>query len=220
MTTTTRVTSIYARVSTPEQAGPDKSSLGNQIELCEHLCAENGWPIAQVIQEVGSAQTLERPEFLAMFEYIGEHEAQEHRILSMDITRLTRSRESGVFIMSMGSLLDIDYALVRPEFTKPEAAKLAWESALLEDPTRSIFRTIASSPTGCFEGFQYLRDMGFSFDDLNPDTLREQQIQKTERTAKRRAAKQRDAVHSLIRLLVQDRIEEDEFIRRRARLED
>ena len=53
---------IYTRVSSEEQAGADKASLGQQRERCEAYCKAQGWEVAEVYEDAGVSGTkVERP---------------------------------------------------------------------------------------------------------------------------------------------------------------
>ncbi len=53
---------IYARVSTEEQATPDKVSLAVQRERAEAYCATQGWQMVEVYEDAGvSGAKADRP---------------------------------------------------------------------------------------------------------------------------------------------------------------
>lgn len=59
---TTRA-AIYSRVSSDEQAGPDRTSLGEQVRACEDYCEERGYTIVERFQDVHSGLDRYRPGF-------------------------------------------------------------------------------------------------------------------------------------------------------------
>ncbi|MBN1188608.1 MAG: recombinase family protein [Dehalococcoidales bacterium] len=57
---------IYSRVSTPEQAEDDKTSLTEQERLCREYCQEKGYSLSATYQDIGSGTTRKRPSFMQM----------------------------------------------------------------------------------------------------------------------------------------------------------
>ena len=66
--------SIYARVSTDEQAAGEYSSIDSQIDICKHyiqIQKEKNWQLAKVYTDPGfSGKNLERPAMQSLIEDI------------------------------------------------------------------------------------------------------------------------------------------------------
>ena len=83
---------IYARVSTEEQADPDKTSLAQQRERCLGYCQAMGWEVVEVYEDAGVSGTIEprlRPALGRLLE-----DAEAHRIehvVFLKVDRLARS---------------------------------------------------------------------------------------------------------------------------------
>jgi DNA invertase Pin-like site-specific DNA recombinase len=52
---------LYARVSTRQQAGEDKTSLDSQLDACRALAEAQGWEVVNEVRDDVSGYTLDRP---------------------------------------------------------------------------------------------------------------------------------------------------------------
>ncbi len=79
---------IYIRVSTEAQASDIKFSLANQKEECIRYAKENGFKRLKVFQDVCSGESLERPGYFKMNEFISKYNVKN--LVVYDITRISR----------------------------------------------------------------------------------------------------------------------------------
>lgn len=79
---------IYIRVSTEAQASDIKFSLANQKEECIRYAKENGFKKLKVFEDVCSGESLERPGYIKMNEFIDKHNIKN--LVVYDITRISR----------------------------------------------------------------------------------------------------------------------------------
>ena len=76
---------IYTRVSTEEQAQPDKTSLAQQRERAEAFCKAHGWQVVQVYEDAGvSGAKSSRPALNIMLADAGEGKFQRVVFLKLD----------------------------------------------------------------------------------------------------------------------------------------
>lgn len=90
MTTTSLRAGLYARVSTKQQAGEDKTSIADQMRRNREVCARQGWTIADEYRDEGvSGEELDRrPE---MSRLLADAEAGRiDVIVAIDLDRLAR----------------------------------------------------------------------------------------------------------------------------------
>lgn len=79
---------IYIRVSTEAQASDIKFSLANQKEECIKYAKENGFKKTKVFQDICSGESLERPGYSKMNEFITKYNVKN--LVVYDITRISR----------------------------------------------------------------------------------------------------------------------------------
>ncbi len=79
---------IYIRVSTEAQASDIKFSLANQKEECIRYAKENGFKKLKVFEDVCSGESLERPGYSKMNEFISKYNVKN--LIVYDITRISR----------------------------------------------------------------------------------------------------------------------------------
>lgn len=79
---------IYIRVSTEAQASDIKFSLANQKEECIRYAKENGFKKLKVFEDVCSGESLERPGYIKMNEFINKYNVKN--LVVYDITRISR----------------------------------------------------------------------------------------------------------------------------------
>ena len=76
---------IYCRVSTEEQADPDKPSLDKQRERCEGYCTAQGWELHKVYNDAGvSGRKDDRPAFNELMEDARAGQFKRFVVLKMD----------------------------------------------------------------------------------------------------------------------------------------
>ncbi len=64
---------IYTRVSTEEQAQPEKTSLAQQRERAEAFCKAHGWEVVRVYEDAGmSVAKSSRPALYNMLADAGD----------------------------------------------------------------------------------------------------------------------------------------------------
>ncbi len=81
---------IYTRVSTEEQAQPDKTSLAQQRERAEAFCKAHGWQVVEVYEDAGvSGAKSSRPALNSMLADAGEGKFQ--RVVFLKLDRLGRN---------------------------------------------------------------------------------------------------------------------------------
>lgn len=79
---------IYIRVSTEAQASDIKFSLANQKEECIRYAKENGFKRVKVFEDVCSGESLERPGYIKMNDFITKFNVKN--LVVYDITRISR----------------------------------------------------------------------------------------------------------------------------------
>lgn len=79
---------IYIRVSTEAQASDIKFSLINQKEACFKYARENGFKKLKVFQDTCSGESLDRPDYKKMNDFILKYDVKN--IVVYDITRISR----------------------------------------------------------------------------------------------------------------------------------
>lgn len=85
---------IYCRVSTDQQER-DGYSLDAQEDACRKRCKAEGWRVAKVVREVGSAKDAKRPKLQALLQ-----QNSYHVFVVWDVSRLTRDVVDGLTIMA------------------------------------------------------------------------------------------------------------------------
>ena len=81
---------IYARVSTEEQATPDKVSLAVQRERAEAYCGTQGWSVAEVYEDAGvSGAKADRPALTRLL--ADAREGRFQRVVFMKLDRFGRN---------------------------------------------------------------------------------------------------------------------------------
>ncbi|KKK54971.1 hypothetical protein LCGC14_3079300, partial [marine sediment metagenome] len=113
---TTIKAAVYTRVSTEEQAQPDKSSLDQQRERCEAYALAQGWEVAELYEDAGvSGAKAERP---ALDRLLADARKQEFQVvIFLKLDRFGRSqrnlhnlafdlKEHGVAIASATEAID------------------------------------------------------------------------------------------------------------------
>ena len=83
---------IYTRVSTEEQANPDRTSLASQEERCRASCTSREWEVFEVYEDAGVSGTLEPSLRPALSRLLEDAEAKKFkRIVFLKIDRLARN---------------------------------------------------------------------------------------------------------------------------------
>lgn len=83
---------IYVRVSTEEQANPEKTSLASQQERCRAYCQAMEWEVVELYEDPGISGTLEPALRPALSRLLGDAaEGRFKRIVFLKIDRLARN---------------------------------------------------------------------------------------------------------------------------------
>ena len=128
MDKTTLRAATYARVSTPGQAAPDKTSISEQIGEMESYCESHGYSIIHRFQDVASGVKRDRPGFLALQE--AARAGAVDVVIGWKADRFSRSGSG------MGDLLEatekskVDIATVADQFDRTYAELMASIAAL------------------------------------------------------------------------------------------
>ena len=72
---------IYARVSTQQQA-EEGYSLQAQVDSCTNYAESNGYSISKIFTDIGSARTLDRPNFKEMIKFCSNKENNVKTIIT------------------------------------------------------------------------------------------------------------------------------------------
>lgn len=108
---------IYCRVSSEREAADAKTSLDNQEATCRRACAERGYEVVQVLQQVASRSALDRPELEKAIRAIDGAEADILMATTMD--RLSGGSKHAYILLE-----DIAEAGGRVEFVDQDASEV------------------------------------------------------------------------------------------------
>ena len=81
---------IYTRVGTPEQEKYGYS-MQSQIELCTTFAQTNGYKVANIFSDVGSAAKIDRPALQEMLEFCSKPENDIKVIIAWKLDTITRN---------------------------------------------------------------------------------------------------------------------------------
>ena len=80
---------IYARVSTQQQA-KEGYSLQAQVDSCTNYAESNGYSVSKIFTDIGSARTLDRPNFKEMIKFCSKKENNVKAIITWRLDCITR----------------------------------------------------------------------------------------------------------------------------------
>ncbi len=106
---------IYTRVSTEEQAHPDKTSLAQQREKAEAYCKAQSWDVAAVYEDAGvSGAKSDRPALTRMM--ADSQEGKFQRVIFLKLDRLGRSLRDLLNISHRLDKLDVGIVSLHDSF--------------------------------------------------------------------------------------------------------
>ncbi len=83
---------VYVRVSTDEQANPDKTSLSQQRERCTGYCTAQQWELVEVYEDAGVSGTLDAEARPALNRLLEDAKAGKfQRVVFLKVDRMARS---------------------------------------------------------------------------------------------------------------------------------
>ena len=121
---------LYVRVSTEEQA--DNYSLRTQEDACRKYCKANDLGVAKVFEDAGaSAKTTNRPQFLAMLEYVRKNKATISTVVVYAVSRFSRST--------------VDHQVVRQRLSRQGVTLRSVTEPIADDGTGMLVENMMSA---------------------------------------------------------------------------